>query len=89
MGYMEARYGGTCRDCGYEISPGETIYWAGRGLSFHETCHVSRSHGEGGGEVAPQRLSVEIDDSDHDQYIESELDLLVWADRVGDQGGLI
>ena len=35
---LVARYSGTCRTCAAPIRRGETIVYAGRGLTFHQSC---------------------------------------------------
>ena len=34
-----AKYPGVCRDCGTDISKGDTIRWYGRGQVYGTTCH--------------------------------------------------
>jgi hypothetical protein len=36
-----AKFGGTCQRCRQEILPGQQIWWAAKGLTYHnnQNCH--------------------------------------------------
>jgi hypothetical protein len=42
MKHFTARYAGSCRECGKQIFPGDTIAWGGRGRSYHLNCEPRR-----------------------------------------------